>query len=281
MIAQQICLNGEYYNSKAPIFYFNNRAFCYGDALFETVFVSSKKIPLLNLHYNRLVEGMKALKMKIPADFTTQNIYLMIEKLLNKNRLFQGVRVRISVFRNQGGLYTPTNNEISYLIETTKLDKEYYDLDKKGLYLGNYNEIKKSVNYLSKFKNSNSLIYVMAGLYKNENNFDDCLIYNQHDRIIESISSNLFIVKDKIIYTPSIDSGPVDGVMRKVVFSICKMEGYKLIEKDLSENDILSADEIFLTNAISGINWVLAYKDRRYYNLFSKELLNTINTSLF
>jgi branched-subunit amino acid aminotransferase/4-amino-4-deoxychorismate lyase len=280
MNSEYIILNEKFHIASEPILSANNRAFCYGDALFETIRCLGTTPCFLDLHFNRLLKGMKILKMQVPENLHGI-IHQSIEKLLNKNRIFKGARVRLTVFRDYGGFYTPEKNTVSWMLESISLDNEHFKLDSKGLKIDIYDAIHKPVNLLSNLKTSNSLIFVLAGIYRMENKLDECLIFNQFGRIIESISSNVFIVKNNTIATPSLNEGCIEGTVRYTVIDLARKNGYEVIEKGILEKNLVDADEVFLTNAIQGIKWVAAYKDRRYFNFTARKLINLLNLAAF
>ena len=256
----------------------NNRSFKYGDGFFETIHASKSKIQFLNFHFERIIDSAQKLKMKLPSHFNEDFLKNDILKLLNKNKFYLGARVRLSIFRKDGGLYTPESNLASYTIEAEKLPIHIYELNKIGLKIGIYDEIKKQISVLSSIKSNNSLIYILASIYKTEKNFDDCLLLNEHNDIIEATSSNLFVVKNNVIYTNSTSSGCVNGVMRNAIIDLAISQKYIVYDDCIfKEADLIEADEIFLTNAISGIKWVMSFKDRRYFNKVSKKLIEELN----
>jgi branched-subunit amino acid aminotransferase/4-amino-4-deoxychorismate lyase len=259
----------------------NNRAFCYGDALFETIHCLGTGPQFLELHMQRLLKGMKALKMHVPENLNISSIKNYIEKLLNKNRIFKGARIRLTVFREQGGLYSPKNNSVSWLMEPSALEYEQFKLETKGLVIDIFDEIHKPINLLSNLKTTNSLIYVLAGIFCTENNLNDCLIFNQYGRICESLSSNVFVAKDNKIITPSLTEGCIEGTMRHTIIGLAKELGYEVEERGILEKNLIEADEVYLTNAIQGIKWVGAYRDRRYYNFISRKLITALNQKAF
>ncbi len=126
------------------------------------------------------------------------------------------------------------------------------------------------------------LIYTLAAIYRKENGFDDCLLINEKNALVESVSSNLFIVKNKVLFTPPLDDGCVEGIMRKQIIKISRKLNYKVIDnKSLFPDDLIQADEVFLTNAIRGVSWVVAYKEKRFFNTTSKTLIRELNVSNF
>lgn len=281
MNSHQLCYNGEFYSDNTALFSADNRAFRYGDSLFETLHTNGTQIQFFNEHIERLTLGMKQLSMEIPENFH-ETIEKNIKKLITKNKSFLGTRIRLSVFRNSGGLYTPTTNSISYLIESSKLDEPKYFLNKKGLKIGLFDSYKKTSNSLSAFKTGNSLPFILAGLHKEEMKWDDCLLINERQNLVESVSSNLFVVKDGVLFTPSVESGAVNGIMREQIIQIALSLGITVYDDCIIKPEQLEeADEIFLSNAIVGIRWVVAYEERRYFNRSAKTLIEELNKKAF
>jgi branched-chain amino acid aminotransferase len=281
MPTSYVCLNGNFLPDDQPVISHRNRAFCYGDALFETIHCLGTQPQFIENHWLRLTQGMKILRMDPAGDFSLQLIERYIGKLLNKNRIFKGARIRLTVYRDEGGLYSPENNSISWFMESSALEHEKFELNHKGLYIDIYDVMHKPVNILSNLKTMNGLIFVLAGVFRNENNLDECLILNQYGRITESISSNVFLVKDERIYTPSLSEGCISGTMRYTIIELAGKAGYEIQERGILERNLLDADEIFLTNAIRGIRWIAAYKDRRYYNFVARKLNVKLNEIAF
>ncbi len=277
-----ILYNGEYHFKDEFGLSYKNRAFCYGDALFETMHANGTEIQFFSDHITRLKYGMDILKMKIPPVIETGIIEKEIIKLLHKNKLYQGVRIRLTVFRNEGGKYTPHDNSVSYLVETEYLENHLYEINQKGLVVDLFKDIKKPVNAFANLKSANALIYILAGLHAKNENLGDCIILNEDEHIVETVSSNIFIIKGDRVSTPSLKDGPVAGIMRKQILQIADKYGLKVsYDNSLKESDLLNADEVFLTNAIQGIRWVLAYKDRRYFNNISRQFADKLNMEAF
>ncbi len=270
-------LNGNIVDASQPVFTAANRAFRYGDAVFETIRLMNGEILFFEKHLARLTRSMELLGMNLHDDLTFHNLYLTIRHLDQVNKLKGNGRIRLEVFRNDGGLYTPYSNDVSYVIETSPVAAENYRLNDIGLKIELYTDIKKPVSRLSNLKSSNALYYVMAGLHKNKLKTGDCLVLNTDGRIAEAISSNIFLVKGKTVSTPSLTEACVAGIMRDNIIEHLKMQRLSVIEKGIAIEDVLQADEIFLTDVINGIRWVGAFRDKRYFNTFSRELLNEIN----
>lgn len=276
-----IIFNGELIPADNPVVAADNRAFRYGDAVFETIRYH-KGIPLFfDEHYKRLKHGMNILKMEVASLPPVEILVKQISLLIIKNSIFKDARIRLTVFRNGAGLYTPERNDVSYLIETFPVEGELYTYNKKGLLVGVFDEYHKSAQPLSGFKNANSLIYILGSIYKKENDLDDCLIVNEKGKIIEALSSNLFWIKDDVVYTPSLASGCVDGIMRKQIIKTVTNSGMLLKETSgTTEQELSDADEVFLTNAIQGVNRVVGIGDKRYYSFKTKKIFSLLTDNI-
>jgi branched-subunit amino acid aminotransferase/4-amino-4-deoxychorismate lyase len=271
--------NGHLISLYEPAISFANRAFRYGDSLFESMLFSNGKIMFIADHVKRLKLSMTTLRMNVPADFNSANIEQLILQLIEHNNIKNDARIRLTVFRNEGGFYTPETNEISFLIEVKQLDTVGYNLNKKGLWVDIYAEIKKQITKISNLKTGSALLYVMAGLTKTSLRLDDCLLVNENGHIIESVNSNVFVIKNGTLYTSPITDGCIDGVMRKQILAIAAQNKILAFEQSLTVHTLTDGDEVFLTNAIIGIQWVGQFKNIFYTNqrtVFFVEKLNEL-----
>jgi len=271
--------NGHLINLYEPAISFTNRAFRYGDSLFESIRYTNGKVMFLADHIKRIKLSMTTLRMNVPAEFNTNNIEHLILHLISENKLTSDVRIRLTVFRNDGGFYTPDVNDISFLIEAEALETKGYVLNQKGIWVDIYAEIKKPINKISSLKTGSALLYVMAGLTKTSLKLDDCLLVNDNGNIIEAISSNIFVVKNGTLYTSPITDGCIDGVMRKQILTIAAQNKLLTFEQHLTVHTLTDGDEVFLTNAIKGIQWVGQFKNKFYTNqksVFFTEKLNEL-----
>ncbi|HBH49318.1 MAG TPA: aminotransferase IV [Bacteroidales bacterium] len=277
-MSRHINFNGSHIPANEPQIMADNRGFCYGDGIFETIRCLNSQPLFFSNHYHRIADSLKLINIQLPDAYTEQYFRLQINKLLQKNRLYKAARVRLSIFRNQGGFYTPANNSASFIITATEYEDEYFSLPAQGLKTGIYSEQLKPISPLSKLKTSSSLFYVLAGIWKSANKLDDCFILNQEQKIIEGLSSNLFLVKNKVLYTTTNECGCVDGTMRKTIIEIASGNNIEVkYTNGFTEKDIEVVDEILLTNAIQGVHFVSAFRNRRYYHKMGAWFINQLN----
>lgn len=257
-----------------------NRAFQYGDGFFETIRVSHGRPQHLELHWDRIAKSMEAHKILPPDSLDLGSLERGIQALCTANGINNGGRARLTFFRTAGGRYTPVNNDLMWVGEVEPLGSNSFALNEQGLAIDVYPEMKKLNGPLANFKNTSALLYVQASLWAKEHELDDALITNTTHNIIESTRSNLFLVSNRVLYTPGLESGPVGGVMRAAVINLALEEGFKVYECNISPGEMLRADELFLTNAIMGIQWVARYRTKRYFNATSKSLVTLLNARL-
>ena len=268
-----ICFNGKFFSADEPVLLASNRGYRYGDGLFETMKVQQGNILLADYHFERLYTGIAMLQFEMPRLFLRQRTEDEILHLCKKNKCEQLGRVRLSVFRGNGGLYDE-EKALQYLIECWPLNESVSKLNENGLVIDIYSEAEKSCDKFSNLKSANFLPYSMAALYAKEKKVNDCLVLNSTGSIADSTIANLFVIKNGIIVTPGLDEACVNGVMRRHLLKEMQNAGYDTREVAVSVNDLANADEVFLTNAINGIRWVRQFRDKLYTNIKTTEIYN-------
>jgi branched-chain amino acid aminotransferase len=251
--------------SGTPLLTAANRSFRYGDGLFETMMVRDGRLCLCSYHFDRLFSGMQFLQFAIPDAFGREKLEAQILGLCVQNGNPPHSRVRMVVFRSEGATSDPLPATPHYLIESWPLPEEP-GLNDKGLTIGVFPDGRKACDALANLKSNNYLLYVLAALYAQKHALDDCLVLNSRDRIADSTIANLFYVSKGQFFTPPLSEGCVAGVMRRHLLENMPRAGFSIQEKILTPDDLLKADEIFLTNAIRGIRWVGSFQTRQFTN---------------
>lgn len=273
-----INFNGELIPNHTPLVGIHNRAFRYGDGLFESMRLMNGQLKFADLHADRLQKGMRALKIENISLFDAWFLKDKAEELAVMNKARHG-RIRLTVYRDADGLYTPEANKAAWCMELQADNQEQYLLNARGLIMDVFTELTKPLNYLSNLKTCNSLIYVMAGLYKNQVKADEVFILNQNGFLCESLSSNVFVLYQGHLYTPALSEGCIGGVMRQVVIRLALQLNIPVTEAQINPEILNQAEEVFLTNATRGIQWVVGSGIKRYFNSTSKRLMAELNKS--
>ena len=276
-----VIFNGEEYPaSKVPINHLN-RAFRYGDGLFETIRLIEGKPVFLKNHIQRLVKGLWLFQINICDILINDKLKKTLIDLAQQNGIKKGGVARLTVFRDSLGKYIPDSDNSSYLLEAEPYPENKFTINKTGLSIDIYQDIKKQINKLSKFKMLGSQLNVLAGIHARNNELDDCLLINEEGLIIESTNSNIFIVSNGTLYSPPLSDGCVGGTMRMNLINAALELNIGAYESSLNQQHLLMADEVLLTNAIRGIQWVNAFKHKRYFSDLSEKLIDKINEMAF
>ena len=264
-------------------FYLNheNRGLRYGDALFESIRVVNGKIFFWEDHYLRLMASMRILRMEIPMNFTMEFLEEQLLAVVKANRLLeQPARVRFTVFRNNGGLYLPQTNDVSYIIEASGLDSPFYTLNNEAYEVELFKDFYVNPDMLSTLKTNNKAINVVGSIYAAENGYQNCLLLNNEKKVVEALNGNLFLVKDQLIKTPSLKEGCLNGIVRKKLMGILgTLDSYNFEESFISPFELQKADELFITNAIKGIQPITKYRKKEYGNTVASDLLGKLNAA--
>ena len=255
-----------------------NRGFLYGDSVFESIRIVNNKIIFWEDHYMRLMSSMRIIRIEIPQSYTPDFFKVQITNTFSKvNSSFTG-RVRLTIFRDGGGYYAPELSSPSFIVNCSVIDSEEFYLKDSEFKVDLFKDYYIQNDLLSNLKTNNKLINVLAGIYANENNLDNCILLNNKKNVTEFLNGNLFIVRENKIITPNLDSGCLKGIMRKKIIEYVKLiPEFSIEETVISPFDLLSANEIWLTNSISGIITVTNYRNKSFSNDVAKIFIDFLN----
>lgn len=252
----------------------DNRAYKYGDSVFETIKVINGKLVFWEEHYFRLMASMRMLRMKIPMNFTLEFLEKEILKTVKVTNSNSNLRIRLTITRKDGGFYLPLTNEVDYLIESREIRfiaKDNYKVDLfKDFYLYS--------GHLSTIKTNNKLIHTLASIFAKENDLDNCILLNERKGIVEATNATLFLIKGNTIKTPLLSEGCLKGIAREKVIKIIESNNnYDIEETVISPFEIQKADEVFITNSIIGIQPITNYRKKTFSTDISKKLAMSLN----
>lgn len=258
-----------------------NRGFLYGDAVFETVKIVNSKVLYLEDHYFRLMASMRVVRMEIPMHFTMEYFEEQLLMLVDEMGISESARVRITVFRNDGGYYLPIDQAVSFLVHATVLDTILYSFEEKDYEVDLFKDFYITKQLLSSIKSTNRMLNVTASIFANENGLDNCLLLNDVKNVIEAIQGNIFMVVGGRLVTPPVSEGCLNGVMRKQVLNLAKtIQGLEVVEEIISPFDLQKAEELFITNVIKGIQPITRYRKKTFKTNVSQQLVGKLNELL-
>jgi branched-chain amino acid aminotransferase len=274
-----VCLDGKIIRGTVPVLAADNRGYRYGDGLFETMKLVNDKIQLEAYHFERLQHGMDILEFENSLRPGIPGMTQSILSLCKTNKCAHLARIRLSLFRGHGGLYDH-DEKLHYLVECVPLPTTANDLNENGLAIDIFPSARKSCDNFSSIKSSSCLPYVMAAHYAKQNGLDDCLLLNTSGAIADSTIANLFVVMGNQIITPGLSEGCVAGVMRRQLLMILQQSRHwEVEERPVQIGDLLTAKEVFLTNAINSVRWVKQFRDKQYDNTVSTQIYKLLISS--
>jgi len=258
-----------------------NRAFLYGDSIFETVKVLDNKVLFLEDHYFRLMASLRIVRMEIPMHFTMEYMDEQIKMLITNMPATPSYRVRISFFRKPGGKYLPTDNNCEFIITAEPLNLALYSLNEGRYEVELFKDYYITKQLLSTLKSTNKMVQVTGSIFAQENDYDNCLLINDDKNVVEALQGNLFMLTGTKLVTPPLSDGCLNGIMRKQVLELAKkIEGIEASEASISPFDLQKADELFITNVITGIQPITKYRKKEYQSSIALEILKRLNAKI-
>lgn len=260
-----------------------NRGYKYGDAVFETLKAVHGKLLFWEDHYFRLMASMRIMRMEIPMNFTMEFLESEILRTIEANSLLKAsARIRLNIDRGDGGKYLPKENEISYNISVEALASDFYSISKHDTYTVDlYKDFFIAPGLLSTLKTNNKAINVLGSIYAEENGWDNCLLLNTNKAVVEALNGNLFVVSGETIKTPPLEDGCLKGIMRKQLIEVIVNSGdYVIEEASISPFELQKADELFISNVITGIQPILKYRKKEFATTISEDILRRLNIKL-
>ncbi|EGV43864.1 aminotransferase class IV [Bizionia argentinensis JUB59] len=260
----------------------NNRGFAYGDAIFETCKYSHGNLLFWEDHYFRLMASMRIMRMEIPMNFTMEFLEAEIQKTLVENEISnKTARVKLTVFRDEGGLYKPSSKNVGFVIAVSPLETDFYLLNDAYYEVDLFKDFYVSPSLLSTLKTNNKAINIVGSVYAEENNLQNALLINTDKKVVEALNGNLFLVKEKTIKTPPLADGCLKGVMRKQIIDlVAQLPEYELEEASISPFELQKSDELFITNVITGIQPISKYRKKEFNNTVAKMLLQKLQVKI-
>lgn len=260
----------------------NNRAFLYGDGVFETIKSLDGQILFLEDHYFRLMASMRILRMDVPMNFTMEFLESEIQKTIQaQSTKAHSFRVRVTCFRVGGGRDLPKERGIHFLISAVANQQVLYTLNQQAYEVEIFKDFHQPKHLISTLKTTNRLLNITASIFAEENQYQNVLLINEDKNIVEATNGNLFMVIGNQIITPPISDGCINGIMRKKIKSLCeRIEDVQWIERSISPFELQKADELWISNVIAGIIPITKFRKKEYNNALAQQVINRLNAAV-
>lgn len=232
-------------NAKVSI---QDRGFCYGDGLFETLRASKGKIFRLEEHVDRLFKSLPHIFIDLPM--TRLELVMVVQDTLARNKYNEAI-IRLTVTRGDTQSNIQVDSDIPPTLVVnirafTPLPKEAY---KKGIKIKLFQERANLTSGLDKrLKSCNYLSNILIKKLSNEKGFMDGIVVDPDFGVTEGTTSNVFIVREGVLKTPPVSPYVLKGITRQVVLEIAREHKIPFLEERITVEDLLKADEVFITN---------------------------------
>lgn len=251
------------------------RTVLYGDSVSETLIATNGSIVFWEEHYFSLMAAMRILRMEIPMEFTPEYLEQEVAKLISNTTKSL---VTISVYRTGGETIIPKTKSVDFLIRTSSVATMTYSLNDASFEVELFKDFYVNTDMLSTLNSGTKIINVIAGIYAEENGYDDCLLLNGKKQVVGTTKGVLFLVKGKEVKTAPLEDGALNGVFRtKIKEIVHQMEELVWIESSISPFELQHADELFFSNVELGIQSISKYRKKTYTNAVAQQVLGALN----
>ena len=272
-----ININGElFHRNEAKISVFDS-GFLLGDGVWEGIRLHKSKLVFIEDHLNRLYASSKGISLHIP--FSRSEIIKEIEKVLNKNNMYDNIHIRLVITR--GDKITPYQNpkanrgpiNIVIIPEHKQTDPIIYS---KGIRIGRVNNIRPNESILSPhFNTLSKLNCILASIQANSLGYDEGIMNDMNGNISTCNSTNLFFIKNDKVLT-STGQFCLNGITRAKAISLCKYNNIDCNETNFTFEDIKNCNEAFVTGTFAGIIPVSQLESKNLESTNSNSLVNKI-----
>lgn len=258
----------------------HSRALRYADAVYSCLKYVAGNIIFWEDHYFRLMANMRIIRMQIPDTFSMEFIEQQIKRTIVANKLENKTAfVRFLVVRTQGTELAPDSNSVEYLIEVQPTDNPFYQNQNIPYTIEIFKDFYIHADLLSSLKTTNKMQHIVGSVFCKENDYQNCILLNNHKNIVSALNGNLFLVQNNIVKTPSLSQGCINGITRKKILEILrKMNEFEVQETEISPFELQKSDEIFITNTQIGIQSVSQYRKKQFTNTLATNLVGKLNT---
>lgn len=244
-----IYVNGQYVEANEARISPYDHGYLYGLGVFETFRIYNGHPFLLDDHYDRLVDALDTLQIKWAM--TKDEVMLILQNLLVKNELEHAyVRFNVSAGIDEIGLQTEMYEEPSVIVFIKPLAAPGDVVEKEGVIL---KQVRNTPEGASRLKSHHYLNNILGKREIGNVANKEGIFLTETGYVAEGIVSNLFFVNDNILYTPSLETGILNGITRAFIIKVAEELGVEVKEGFFTKDELLSADEVFVTNSIQEI----------------------------
>lgn len=258
-----------------------DRAFLYGDAIFDTMSAPMGVPFLFDEHMERLFDSLQEVEITLP--YSKEELYEMTTKLIDANELSgmdSFVRTTVTRGKHTGEMYFPSTKPTLF-ITADPVEENIDDVRKSGLRCVISTTPKQKKNPLYRIKSTSFLWSIMGIKEARLAGARESLFFNNEGCLAEGSTTNVFIIKDKKIFTPPDDAGILLGITRNYLIKLLRVKGIKVTKKDIIKQELIDADEVFLTSSVRGVVPVSDIGDKSFNISYTRDIQNIYFKSIY
>ncbi len=256
-----ICINGKFVSDDKPLVSIYDRAFLYGDGIFDTLTIMNSKVLWFDDYYERLQRSAELTFIKLP--FSKTELHDLLQQVIKKNQL-TNCKVRINITRGECPQpmtgYKVEGYEPNYYLIPYELKLP----SKTNITTGIYVVTVPIERFLPEAKTLTHLTSILAYILgkQKDSKMQDVIMVTRDNLVTESGNGNLFIVKNDVVITPK--NHVLYGIGRKTAIKLAKACGFKVEQRDINLDELLQADEVFLSASGKGIIPIIRVDDTEF-----------------
>ncbi len=263
--------NGKFYREDQLLFT-GSDLFRLGVGMREMFRAENNEILFAEEVYDHITEAARSLNFALPPDYDLMGVRLRsdVSRLLNKNKLYLAARIILQLF--------PGANGFDLMLSAEELPRGFFPLNENGLLLEVYRDGFKPVNRLSNYEPGGRFIWMMAANLASTLGRHNMVILNTNNYACEAIGCSFACLKEETMILPSVESGGYRSTITNQVIRSAESAGYQILERaDITVDELLEADELFLIDNCLGIQKVLGLNERRYYSAKTMTIAARLN----
>ena len=263
----RINFNGEITLSNSLRFELNHPIFLSGEILQEKIRLFQNKFMFVERHYFHLMAQMRMARMEIPMTYTPDFFYEQLSKLKEETKLENGL---FNFYVTQSSTAT------DFWISAEEMPNQIYFNQDYTLDL--YRETHVSTDFHQRLNFLNPRLKILK-LYAQENGIDDLILLNHKKAVAHSMHGNIFMIQGQQVFTPSMEEGAKDNVLRDRVLQACKRtpEIDNIQEVELFPFKLTHADEIFIAQNGKGIIKVVQLRKKKYTDTITQSIVKILS----
>lgn len=231
-------------------------------------------IPLFHENITSLEKQLNTFNISLPALFKNKReLFRLTKRMLNKNKFYRSGFVNFQFFIS--------GKNISSLISSTAFSVFEYSFPTSGILVNFSAFTKNSSSITGRHRVHNYTLWEAAKAQASKTGLHSSILLNEKDKICEGVAANIFMIKENVLITPSLDAGCHEDTLRPIILELARSIKLKIIETPkITKEHLLSMNEVFFASEASGIQWVLGVEKKRFVHEYSEKIHHKFNEYL-